>query len=308
MATKQTIRFLRSEGTLLTRDAAVNKLKTLTHKKGQPVVVFYTDNALNQGSPYALLAIGTGDGSGAEGNNFKIIASYSDITALEEKVKQDLAKYVTSETFAGHTTKVASPTALGHIKAQVGTTGNDAKDYKVKVTSEGVAYVTVPWTDTTAEIPVKGVSSTDKVLALDGSKNLTSTLGISYDSSAKKIKLTGKSGAEIASIDASAFIKDGMLESARYDSAKKQIILTFNTDAGKEPIAIDVASLVNIYTDGQGIKVNPDNTLSLNLKFEGLTVQWFKSYVDKSVGLNEENVRLTINEEINKAVIDGGTF
>lgn len=94
---------------------------------------------------------------------------------------------------------------------------------------------------------VTGVKTNDSVLALDGT-NLTSTIGLSYDSENKKIKLTGIGNAEIASVDASDFIKDGMLDTARFDPETKEITLTFNTASGKDPIKINVSSLVDTYT------------------------------------------------------------
>ena len=99
---------------------------------------------------------------------------------------------------------------------------------------------------------VTGVKANDSILALDGT-NLTSTIGLSYDSENKKIKLTGIDNAEIASVDASDFIKDGMLDTARFDPETKEITLTFNTASGKDPIKINVSSLVDTYiakTDG----------------------------------------------------------
>lgn len=94
---------------------------------------------------------------------------------------------------------------------------------------------------------VTGVKANDQVLALEGT-SLTSTIGLSYDSGNKKIKLTGIGKAEIASIDASDFIKDGMLDTATFDPETKKITLTFNTDSGKKPIEINVSSLVDTYT------------------------------------------------------------
>ncbi len=97
------------------------------------------------------------------------------------------------------------------------------------------------------EVQVTGVKANDSVLALDGT-NLTSTIGLSYDSKNKKIKLTGIGNTEIASVDASDFIKDGMLDTARFDPETKEITLTFNTASGKDPIKINVSSLVDTYT------------------------------------------------------------
>lgn len=47
-----------------------------------------------------------------------------------------------------------------------------------------------------------------------------------------------------------------MVESARFDAPSKKIIITFNTDAGKTPISVDVAALVHEYTAGNGLQLS----------------------------------------------------
>ena len=111
---------------------------------------------------------------------------------------------------------------------------------------------------------VTGVKADDKVLSLID-KKLSATLGLSYDSGNKKIKLTGINKAEIASIDATDFIKDGMLKSASFTGAageggqhKNCIKLVFNSDGPADPIYIDVSSLIDTYTAkaGSGLTLN----------------------------------------------------
>jgi hypothetical protein len=55
-----------------------------------------------------------------------------------------------------------------------------------------------------------GINSEDKVLS-QSENGLLATLSMSYDSTEKTIKLLGKDSAEISTIDASDFVKDGML-------------------------------------------------------------------------------------------------
>ena len=114
------------------------------------------------------------------------------------------------------------------------------------------------------EAQVTGVKTDDPVLSLTD-KKLSATLGLSYDSENKKIKLTGINKAEIASIDATDFIKDGMLKSASFTGAageggqhKNCIKLVFNSDGPADPIYIDVSSLVDTYTAkaGSGLTLN----------------------------------------------------
>ena len=69
----------------------------------------------------------------------------------------------------------------------------------------------------------------------------TSNLGSSlyYDSEAKQIELKNTSDAVISSIDATAFIKDGMLDSVTVSGGNLNFV--FNTDAGKETISIPLS-------------------------------------------------------------------
>lgn len=66
--------------------------------------------------------------------------------------------------------------------------------------------------------------------------------GGSYDSNAKKILLKHDS-TTVAEIDATAFVKDGMVSSVAISSGK--LVITFNTDAGKEPVEIPLTDIFN---------------------------------------------------------------
>lgn len=101
---------------------------------------------------------------------------------------------------------------------------------------------------------VMGVAEGDKVLRLS-EKKLSSTLNLKYDSAAKKIQLLGIGDAKIAEIDATAFIKDGMVDKVQFDPASKNLTITFNTVSGKEPIQVNLSSLVDTYTAGNGITI-----------------------------------------------------
>ena len=133
------------------------------------------------------------------------------------------------------------------------------------------ADVTALVSDVSAATLTAAESYTDtKVNELSGTLTAyveKSALSISYDSTAKKIYLSG--GSEVSEIDASDFIKDGMLSSATYDPTTHTIILTFNTDAGASPISVDVGSLVDTYTAGEtntiAMSVN-DNEFTASVK------------------------------------------
>ena len=109
---------------------------------------------------------------------------------------------------------------------------------------------------------VTGVKSGDKVLAL-ANKELSTTLGLTYDSATKKINLTGIGSAVIASVDATDFIKDGMVEGVSFDPETKNLTITFNTESGKEDIEVDLSDLVDTYTAGTGITIT-GNSITVN--------------------------------------------
>ena len=102
---------------------------------------------------------------------------------------------------------------------------------------------------------VVGVATGDKVLGLSG-KNLSSTLNLKYDSTAKKIQLLGINDAKIAEIDATDFIKDGMVDNVEFDPTSKDLTITFNTISGKQDIPVNLSSLVDTYTAGNGIAID----------------------------------------------------
>lgn len=63
---------------------------------------------------------------------------------------------------------------------------------------------------------------------------------IEYDSNSKKIELKNIEGKTLSEIDATAFIKDGMVNNVAI--VDNNLVVTFNTDAGKEAISIPMSS------------------------------------------------------------------
>lgn len=86
-------------------------------------------------------------------------------------------------------------------------------------------------------------------------------LNLTYNTETKKINLEGFDSSIIASIDATAFIKDGMINTVELVTDPKShdpgtyLVITFNTDAGKDAIYLDVTSLIDVYRGTNGVKV-----------------------------------------------------
>lgn len=135
---------------------------------------------------------------------------------------------------------------------------------------------------------VTGVATGDKVLGLNGTL-LSSTLNLKYNSTTKKIQLLGIKNAVIAEVDASDFIKDGMVNTVSFDPKSKALTITFNTDSGKETITVDLSSLVDTYTAGNGIaidknavsiKVDPASEEFLSVDTAGVKISGVQSAID----------------------------
>lgn len=131
-----------------------------------------------------------------------------------------------------------------------------------------------------AAVPVKGVKTGDNVISLGTDGKLSSTIAFSIDSTAdasgkRYLKLTGIGGANLGKVDIADFVKDGMLEgSALYKATAATgtvrinekdysltgltanhtyIVLVWNTDSSKEAMPIDVTTLIDVYTAGEGL-------------------------------------------------------
>lgn len=121
---------------------------------------------------------------------------------------------------------------------------------------------------------VKGVAEGDNILSLNSENGLLSTtLGLTYDSESKKIKLTGLRGAAtpIAEIDATDFVKDGMIKTVELietapdgSTPGRCLRITWNTDAGIDQTDINLSDLIDAYkaADNGGLTLS-DNAFSI---------------------------------------------
>lgn len=130
--------------------------------------------------------------------------------------------------------------------------------------------------------PVQGVKSkTDgQILTLDGDK-LDTTLTIAYVPASKgdndehipaQLRLQGVNDTVISSINADKFVKDGMIETVALDgpkaelgeTGKKYLVITWNTESGKDVMRLDVSDLFNPYTAENGVQLS-DGKFSIKL-------------------------------------------
>lgn len=123
-------------------------------------------------------------------------------------------------------------------------------------------------------------------------------LNLTYNTETKKINLEGFDSSIIASIDATAFIKDGMINTVDLVTDPEShdpgtyLVITFNTDAGKDAIYLDVTGLIDVYQGTNGIKVtgkdihliiDPTSEPYLSLSDNGIKLKGIDSKITKAV-------------------------
>lgn len=153
--------------------------------------------------------------------------------------------------------------------------------------------------DTTALRDVTGQNFIKK-----NGTNVEGHLNLTYNTETKKINLEGFDSSIIASIDATAFIKDGMINTVELVTNPKShdpgtyLVITFNTDAGKDAIYLDVTGLIDVYQGTNGVKVtgkdihliiDPTSEPYLSLSNNGIKIE----------GINDK-----ISEVVEQAIIE----
>ena len=153
-------------------------------------------------------------------------------------------------------------------------------DNALKLDAEGGLYVTAPKTkeikgDTDNAVTVVTGADETTVIKLgiaEGEKVLTQTAAglkssLKIDYSDQEVRLLGAGDTVISSFDASAFVKDGMLNDAELVTATESspvngktsgtfVKFTFNAGGDGKIIYLDVTSLIDVYTAGNGVAVD----------------------------------------------------
>lgn len=237
----------------------VNGLLTITKASGENVTLDFKDVASASQTMKAFEALDTA---------VKSAQSKADTGVANAATAQSAAE--AAQTTAD--SKIASVTGDTTVKAEtvdhavtLSLATSDKGNVKFTKDADGLsANVTIP------AATVTGVAADDKVLSLTD-KLVSATIGLDYGDATtealngkKAIKLVGKEGIVISEIDASAFIKDGMIESVEFNTETKNVTITFNTDAGREAIDVDLSTLVDTYKAGTGLSLANDGTFSVN--------------------------------------------
>lgn len=254
--------------------------------------VYVNVSAITQGTKYLVTSIVNGEDGQVYSLNFMANANginWSNITLLTKyslATRNDLKRYVT---------RVAA-TANKGIKIE-GTAATPMVGIKLDPTQGNVTLSLgangLKAEDTTALRDVTGQNFIKK-----NGTNVEGHLNLTYNTETKKINLEGFDSSVIASIDATAFIKDGMINTVELVTDPEShdpgtyLVITFNTDAGKDAIYLDVTGLINVYQGTNGVKVtgkdihliiDPTSEPYLSLSDNGIKIKGIDTKISKVV-------------------------
>ena len=139
------------------------------------------------------------------------------------------------------------------------------------------------------------INSNDKVLT-QSNDGLFANINLTWDKT-QGLKLIGKDSIVIATIPATDFIKDGMLDNATYNERTHKITLTFNTDSGKQPVELNLSDLVDTYEAGNGLGLT-GNVFSVKKSTEEDSERFLKVGTD---GVKVSGIQDAINTAAAKA-------
>lgn len=217
-----------------------------------------------------------------------MLTNKADYTSAESWKRIDTLGQAVESVTSGSSAIEVGGTA---IKPTIGLKLDDTGNVKLTQAASGLKAEYKPIATQLSEL----VNDDDKVLHVyttgqqDPAK-LAVTIGLNYNSGTKKITLTGINEEVIAEIDATDFIKDGMVQSVELSG--NNLVITFNTDAGAEPISVDLSKFLDVYTAGNGItisgksiaaKVDPDTEKFLTVGTNGLKISNIHSEITKEV-------------------------
>lgn len=137
---------------------------------------------------------------------------------------------------------------------------------------------------------------------------------ITFSLNGNVLELKGKGDALVASMDLSKFAVDGMVNSVSYDEQAHTITIAWNTDAGITQTEINLSSLIDVYTSGNGIqvegnvisaKLDPESQKFLTISENGIKLSGIKgSEIEIGDGVNDANGNPVENTKKISSVLD----
>lgn len=260
--------------------------------------VYVNVSAIIEGTKYLVTSIVNGKNGRIYSLNFTANADGSNWSNISLLTKYSLA---TTDDLKRYVTRVAA-TANKGIEIG-GTSQTPTVGIKLDPTQGNVTLSLgangLKAEDTTAIRDVTGQNFIKK-----SGTNVEGHLNLTYNTKTKKINLEGFDSSVIASIDATAFIKDGMINTVELVTDPEShdpgtyLVITFNTDAGKDAIYLDVTGLIDVYQGTNGVRVTGKD---IHLIMDP-TSEPYLSLSDNGIKLKGINSKIT--EVVEQAIIE----
>ena len=252
MATIPSVQLFRNSNIISGRSAAIDTLerqKEYVPDGGLILATYSSDNGVktllgivrNSGSENAQITIMDVEGAAENVQDaIDALSAYTNTRLTEEKNARESADNTLQ-------------TNIDNLSSSIDTKINAEVTRATKKEAELSSTITSNYTtlsnaidDEKKRAEAKESDLNAKIQALDGSlgDTVSSTVASGeYSSTDKAIYLKNASGETLSTIDATAFIKDGMVTSVSV--VGENLVITFNTDAGHEDILIPISAIFN---------------------------------------------------------------
>lgn len=124
-----------------------------------------------------------------------------------------------------------------------------------------------------------------------------------YNSTTKEINFLDKNNTVVATIDAKPFVRDGMVSSVSLSNGV--LTITFNTDAGKEPISVSLGDLFN--ADNYYTKTDADGKFVVQVNGKGLSSNDYTNADQAAVATIADKADKTTVPDIYQPRLNAGT-
>ena len=195
-----------------------------------------------------------------EGVNDQVIAVQGTVTDLQQSVGAPSGEGTGATGLYKEVEDVAS-----------GVTNLEESVYGIGGTAETPVEGSIAWsvdeldrivglTDTTSGLSADVKAIKDDYLTSTDKNELQANIDgitLSYDENNKVIKLYSKDNTkELGSVDATPFIKDGMLADVSYNADTNTLTFKWNTEAGITEDTVVLSDIIEPYTAGDGLELN----------------------------------------------------
>lgn len=164
------------------------------------------------------------------------------------------------------------------------------------------------------------VKEGEKILKLEGTE-FSTVAALKYvaaaDEEPAKIQLLGIDNVVVSEIDATPFIRDGMLNDVEYDAETNTLTFTWNTEAGEKSDTVVLSDIIEPYTAGNGlelagnefaVKVDTESEAFLTVGENGLKLTGVQNAIDAAKGEAAQDATDKADKALADAKADAATL